>query len=480
MPRTGPNQQGGRICLADDSFDNLAPEVQVRAEHIHAVNATKTKESADETHKSHRRCFKILINWWMDQYPDYFEAGTQVLSQEERSDPMTFYHTCDRDIIYEGLRVDMVTAFMAANKTKPGTQKLFSFTHMQKIHDAVLFYARTVKQVLSSSHYYVETESFLWSFKKAADARSRGNVDEKSADPISFSLFRLLILKWSLEEGNKFVWVWTILQWNLIARLISIDPLGLHNFSVSEDHYVIRYNSTKSDREGDRTHNKAVYCNPLDPLECTTGVSLGVWLSMEQRSFSDNQEKLFLQRGAKLGTAAHRYCDQLLTLVRGHWDIVQMHTIRTFSAHSITKESAPHVASATTSPPPIASIAHCGDWSLGQVLDVYWQFAESGDAYLERCLSGQNPNHSTFSVLLPHWNVQSAVEDEDISAGLEIMYGKIIQHHPGSIALLAQLLAAVTYSSDWLMEFTVDNRRHPFCAFLSFRTLNYSDVSGQK
>ena len=444
MPRTGPNQ-GGRIRLTDDSFANLAPEVQVRAEHVHAVNATKTKESADETRKSHRRRLKILINWWMDQYPDYFEAGTRVLSQEERSDPMKFYHTCDRDIIYEGLRVDMVTAFMAANKTKPGTQKLFSFTHMRKIHDAVLFGARTVKQVLSSQ-YYVEMESFLGSFKKeAADARSRGNVDEKSADPISFSLFRL-ILKWSLEEGNIFVWVWTILQWNLMARSISIDPLGLHNFSVSEDHFVIRHDSTKSDKEGDRTHNKAVYCNPLDPLVCT-GVSLGVWLSMEQRSFSDNQEKLFLRRGAKLGTAAHRYCDQLLTLVRGHWDVVQMH-IRTFSAHGIRKGSATHVASATTSPPPIASIAHRGDWSLGQVLDVYWQFAESGDAYLGRCLSGLNPNHSTFSVLPPHWNVQSAVEDEDISAGLELMYGEIIRRHPRSIALLARLLAAVTYSSD--------------------------------
>ena len=197
MPRTG--SQGGRIRVTDDTFDALAPDVEVRPEHIHALNVTKTKESADATRKAHRRRLKLLMHWWMTNYPNYFEVGTRVLSREERDDPMKFYHTCDRDIVYEGLRVDMVTAFMAANKQKTGSAKLFSYTHMRKIHDAVLFGARTVKQVLSSQ-YYIEMESFLRSFKKeAADARSHGNVDEKSADPISFTLFRL-ILQWARRK----------------------------------------------------------------------------------------------------------------------------------------------------------------------------------------------------------------------------------------------------------------------------------------
>ncbi len=105
----------------------------------------------------------------------------------------------------------MVTAFMAANKTKPGSEKLFSFTHMRKTHNAVLFGASTVKQILSSQ-YYVDMDSFLPSFKKeAADARSRGNVDEKSADPISFTLYQI-ILEWAVAQGNVLVWVWTISQ----------------------------------------------------------------------------------------------------------------------------------------------------------------------------------------------------------------------------------------------------------------------------
>ena len=78
-------------------------------------------------------------------------------------------------------------------------------------------------------------------------------------------------------------------------------------------------------------------------------------------------------------------------------------------------------------PPPIASIANRGDWSLGKVLDVYWQFAEAGDAYLGRCLCGLDPNHSTFSVLPPHWTVDNPVEDADIGEGLHLMCGVIIE-----------------------------------------------------
>jgi hypothetical protein len=106
-------------------------------------------------------------------------------------------------------------------------------------------------------------DSFLASFKKeTADACSHGNVDEKKADPISFSLF-CMILVWAIERANIFVWAWTILQWNCTARSISIDPLVLHNISISENHFVIRRDSTKSDK-GD---------NPLDFVSCP-GLSL--------------------------------------------------------------------------------------------------------------------------------------------------------------------------------------------------------------
>jgi hypothetical protein len=75
---------------------------------------------------------------------------------------------------------------MAGNKF---TGKLHSHTHMRKMHDAILFGARTAKKSLPSS-YHSEMEMFLTSFKKEeANAKAQGNVDKRSVDPINFLLF---------------------------------------------------------------------------------------------------------------------------------------------------------------------------------------------------------------------------------------------------------------------------------------------------
>ena len=106
--------------------------------------------------------------------------------------------------------------------------------------------------------------------------------------------------------------------------------------------------------------------------------------------------------------------------------IVQTY-ITSMSAHGIRKGSAAQVSCDTTCPPPIASIANRGDWSMGKVLDVYWQFADVGNAYLGRCLCGLDPNLSSFSVLPPHWRLDNPVHaDPDIEDALQSMYGVII------------------------------------------------------
>ncbi len=149
--------------------------------------------------------------------------------------------------------------------------------------------------------------------------------------------------------------------------------------------------------------------------------------------------------------------------MKASWDIVQTN-IRTISAHGLRKGSATHVSCATTTPPPIASIANRGDWSAGIVLNAYWQFAELGDPYLGCCLCGLDPNHSTFSVLPPHWIVKNPVEDSDIHDALQLMYGIIVARHPTSIGGLIRILASVVFASDWLLATSARHAGHPFLA----------------
>jgi hypothetical protein len=67
----------------------------------------------------------------MMEYPDYFEVGTLVLSTEEKVDPMKYSHTCDRDLMCEGLCVDiMVIAYMAATTTEVGADTEM-YSHLQ-------------------------------------------------------------------------------------------------------------------------------------------------------------------------------------------------------------------------------------------------------------------------------------------------------------------------------------------------------------
>jgi hypothetical protein len=247
-----------------------------------------------------------------------------------------------------------------------------------------------------------------------------------------------------------------------MARSISIDPLALHNISICEDHFVICHDSTKSDKEGEKVHNKSVYCSPLDPILCP-GVSLGIWLSLNQNTFRDNSEQIFIHRGARVGSAAHRYCEQLLIIMKASWGIVQVHNhyVRTW----YKERSATHVSCATTALPPIASLANRDDWSMGKVLDVYWQFADVGDAYLGQCLCGLDPTLSTFSVLPPNWTVDDPVNDPDIDDALQLMYGVIIVgQHPNSIRVLLCVLASVTYASDWLLTTSGRYPGHPMSA----------------
>jgi hypothetical protein len=69
--------------------------------------------------------------------------------------------------------------------------------------------ASTVKQMLSSQ-YYVQMDSFFpRSFKEeAADAQSQGNVDEKTAAPIMFTLYQMILE--AIEGGSIPVWMWNI------------------------------------------------------------------------------------------------------------------------------------------------------------------------------------------------------------------------------------------------------------------------------
>jgi hypothetical protein len=212
-------------------------------------------------------------------------------------------------------------------------------------------------------------------------------LDEQEADPITWSLFRK-ILQWALDRKNMYLWVFSILQWNCMARSINIGILVLHCFRVGEDVIIVRYDNSKADQTGEKVSDKHVYDNPFDPL-VSVFLALGVWFCLESARF-EHTEYLF-QEDEKEDNAASQqhYCSQLTKLFKTYHDeLVQFILAGHVNTHGIRKGSATKFSSGTTCPPPVSSIPSCEEWSMGKVLDLYWHFAGPGDTYLGRILAG--------------------------------------------------------------------------------------------
>jgi hypothetical protein len=141
-----------------------------------------------------------------------------------------------------------------------------------------------------------------------------------------------------------------------------------------------------------------------------------------------------------------------------------------FHAHGNRKGSETHASSATTVPSAFSSIAAQGEWTMGKILDIYFQIAMGGDYYLGRLLSLIDPEDNLFDTLPPHW------KDEfypTILRGIEITFGKVLSCHENTdhnpLGLLSFLLASIVHHSDWLFQ---EMGTHPGHLFYSIPVLN--------
>lgn len=454
MPRPG----GGRIRVHERATNDSAPilgaDIVIQDDHRVAVRATESQHLNAKTRTDYRNRIKHIYEFWEKEYPDYFEVGVKTLTQEEMNNADMYYHKNKYDILYEGLNVEMFKAFLASRKVKI-SGKTTCHDHLRKYKDAVLWGAGQAGVDLPST-FYSEMEKFLHSFKKETrKAKKDGLLDEQEADPIPFTLFRQL-LKWAVDGSNMFLWVYTILQWNCMARSVNIGVLGIHNFSIGGDSIKIRYDSSKSDQTGEKVNDKNVYANPLDPVVCSH-LALAVWFALEDSHF-ELSELLFQESLDQQTASSARYCAQLGALITQFWDVVKTYLRpKHANTHGIRKGVATFVSAGTTCPPPVSSIKARGEWSLGRVLDLYWHFAEPGDHYLGRCISGLDPDSDDFATLPPHFNMANPMENPKVQQAMRTLYSATLQKYGDNpemnvVGLLLRVLPSLIYHSDFLLE----------------------------
>ena len=203
--------------------------------------------------KDHCRRLTEMINWVKVEYPGYYSESVRDLSEEEQADKMR-YHTCKHDFLYWNLNVDVTKAFLSKKKykagkfTAEGKPMQYSYSHIRKYHDAILFGSHRAKVTLPDI-YEMNMVGFLDSTKKEkTSAKKKGELDEKDADAISFELYRLLC-KLAIKKGNIFLWAFTVTQWSCMARSISIDDLTFAQIAMGMDSLVVEYVDSKVDKK---------------------------------------------------------------------------------------------------------------------------------------------------------------------------------------------------------------------------------------
>lgn len=465
------HHQGGRIRLdqraVDDSAAIIGENLELNPGHHDDIVATEQQAMNDSTRRDYRNRLQHIYKWWEKEYPEYYENGTRELDDADLANKAAYHHRNKRDLIYRGLNVDMIKAFLVfkkkKKKDKEGRIILGSVSDIKKYDDAIKWGAGRAASRLPTA-YYREIEQFLNSFKKEhKQAKKEGRTEEQEADPIVATLF-CYICTWAVESSNLFLWVYALAMWNLMSRSISIDVLSFHNVKQgASDSIKFKFDETKTDKTGEFVQEKNCYANPFNAAVCFF-LALGCWISINSERLMTT-ERFFILPGSKVGSAANRFCQQLAELIERYKETACMYLrVSHANVHGLRKGSGIHASSGTTCPPSFVSVAARGEWLMGKVLDIYFKFALGGDQYLGRILALLDPLKESFAALPPHWKDPT---HETVLKALRINFGGLVDERKiangaNCRGFLSLLLASIVHHSDWLVGICAKYPGHPF------------------
>jgi hypothetical protein len=361
--------------------------------------------------------------------------------------------------VYKGINIQYVKSFFAQKK-KEENGNTCSFVHIRKYHDATIIFGAERAGVALTPSYLLEMKKFPSSFlKEMKRANVMGELDEDNANPIPWGMF-VQICHWSLLSGNLFVWVFSVMQWNCLGQSVSIDPpLGFHNFCPGVDSIIIKYDSSKSNQEGQKVTPNNCYANPFDP-RVSFHLAIACWLFTNQEVFATTK-KFFLVNGCLVGSSATQYSYQLRDLLKDKVEEIQKCMDPTkCMLHGTRKGSATKITTGTTHPPLIPSVAARGEWLIGKILQLYWQFKDTGDCYAGRILAGLDHKDPSFENLPPHF--ACGTENEHVAEALQLCFGCILDAHDSIEWLLLLLLARLVHHSKFLQAMKDSVPSHPF------------------
>ena len=230
------------------------------------------------------------------------------------------------------------------------------------------------------------------------------------------------------------------------------------------------------DQAGEKTSPKNCYGNPFNPFVCIF-TALGCFVALNEETWVSTKNTIFRAKDSKPGTASHIYCNRIRDMFSQYEEkIAEYVRVGHACSHGTRKGSAIEVSSGTTLPASMAAIANRGEWSLSTVMDIYLGFAEPGDHYLGRLLSGLDPNSSTFAAIPPHF--VEGMDNEYINEAMHFCFSSILGRqdakalHGNAKGILLRCLASMVHHSEKILNICKNVANNPIMSIPIFNQPN--------
>ena len=140
-------------------FSSLGYNITIDESHQDKIEEKESFRKAQKTKKDHNNRLKETLIRILDVYPEYSITGIIELSDDQQKDKDKYYNN-KYDLIYYGLDVSIIKAFMSAKKikrnktTEDGRLIHYSYSHIRKYKDAILYGSARCRQSLPGEYEF--------------------------------------------------------------------------------------------------------------------------------------------------------------------------------------------------------------------------------------------------------------------------------------------------------------------------------------
>jgi hypothetical protein len=312
-----------------------------------------------------------------------------------------------------------------------------------------------------------DMEEIIKGYKlKIADFKKQGMMKTQDGKlPISFGVYSFLamrFLKIPDPKESTLAWPYWVLLWNTMQRSETVASLQFSHISWNNDSLVFTIPKSKNDQDGDRTHPRHLFANPLNPHICpilSTAVLVFTTryiefdaspseISLFERENRDWRPfKLFpgtFQEG-RMSKILSRTLDKIVS--EGDADKLEGDK-NDIGMHSPRKGVRSYLESLIDGPSEVA-ICHRGGWKLGGVHDTYSFAQNNQDEFCGRCASGLPFRDPSFTLLPPFLtpNAKSKITTSKWKSMLPLYN----HYKPSFRCVLWYLFASLVYHQQWLL-----------------------------